>query len=76
MKEFESDLRQALALDPSNPEAQAGLIWFFGNRGQWAELSAEIDGAVRDNPTNTMVLAKAAQTLPYLAVEPQHVVQG
>jgi TolB-like protein len=63
---FESDWRQALALDPSNADAQAGLIFCLGYRGQWAELSREIDSAVRDNPTNNLVLSQAAGQLPYL----------
>ncbi len=66
IKEFESDLRRALALDPSNATAHAGLIRYFADMGQWAELSAEIDGAVRDNPTNNLVLTIAAQQLPAL----------
>jgi adenylate cyclase len=63
-KEFESDLRQALALDPSNARAHAGLIRYFADEGQWTELSAEIDRAVRENPTNTLVLSTAAEQLP------------
>ena len=59
-RNLRSDLRLALALDPSNADAHAGLIWYFANKGQWAESSAEIDGAVRDNPTNTLVLANTA----------------
>jgi tetratricopeptide (TPR) repeat protein len=66
IKEFESDLRLALALDPSNADAHAGLIVYFGNMGQWAELSSEIDRTVRDNPTNNNVLTHALQQLPYL----------
>jgi adenylate cyclase len=66
IKEFESDLRLALALDPSNAEAHAGLIRYFADRAQWTELSAEIDRAVRDNPTNNIVLSVAAQQLRYL----------
>ena len=66
IKEFESDLRLALALDPSNADAHAGLIRYFADMGQWAELSAEIDRAVRDNPTNNLVLSIAAEQLPYL----------
>jgi adenylate cyclase len=62
-KEFESDLRQALALDPSLYSAHAGLIRYFADTGQWTELSAEIDRAVRDNPTNTLVLSTAAEQL-------------
>ena len=56
----------ALALDPSNASAHAGLIQYFADNGQWAELSAEIDRAVRDNPTNNLVLLEAALQLPYL----------
>jgi tetratricopeptide (TPR) repeat protein len=66
IKEFESDWRQALALDPSNADAHAGLIWYFAYKGQWAELSGEIDSAVRDNPTNNLVLSQACVQLPYL----------
>jgi TolB-like protein len=66
MKEFESDLRLALALDPPNADAHAGLIRYFADKGQWAETSAEIDRSVRDNPTNNMVLSFAAQQMPYL----------
>jgi tetratricopeptide (TPR) repeat protein len=64
IKEFESDLRQALALDPSLYSAHAGLIRYFADTGQSAELSAEIDHAVRDNPINTLVLSTAAEQLP------------
>jgi adenylate cyclase len=63
--EFKSDLRLALALDPSSAAAHAGLIKYFADMGQWAELSAEIDRAVRDNPTNNLVLSNAASQLPY-----------
>ena len=66
IKEFESDWRLALALDPSNADAHAGLIWYFAYEGQWAELSAEIDRTVRDNPTNNIVLSQASAQLPYL----------
>ena len=66
IKESESDWRLALALDPSNADAHAGLIWYFAYKGQWTELSAEIDSAVRDNPTNNLVLSQAAVQLPYL----------
>ncbi len=76
MKEFESDLRLALALDPSNADAQAGLIQYFAVQGRWAETSAEIDRAVRDNPTNNMVLANAAQQLPYLGRPEEGVADG
>jgi adenylate cyclase len=65
IKEFESDLRQALALDPSLYSAHAGLIRYFADTGQSAELSAEIDRAVRENPTNTLVLSTAAEQLPF-----------
>ena len=64
IKEFESDLRLALALDPSNADAHAGLIRYFGDKGQWAELSAEIDRAVRDNPTNNLVLSSCRRAAP------------
>ena len=66
IKEFESDLRIALALDPSNAGAHAGLIHYFADNGQWAELSAEIDRAVRDNPANNLVLSEAALQLAFL----------
>ncbi len=48
------------------PGAHAGLIRYFADKGQWTELSAEIDRAVRDNPTNNLVLSDAAQQLPFL----------
>ena len=63
--EFESDLRKALALDPSNAGGHAALIFFFAAKGQWEELSAEIDRAVQNNPTNNLVLSNAAAQLPY-----------
>jgi tetratricopeptide (TPR) repeat protein len=66
IKEFETDLRQALALDPSYPPAHAALMRYFADKGQWAELSAEIDRTVRDNPTNNVVLTLAAEQLPSL----------
>ena len=53
-------------LDPSNAGAHAGLIRYFGDKGQWTELSAEIDRSVRDYPTNNLVLSVAAQQLPFL----------
>jgi adenylate cyclase len=65
LKEFESDLREALALDPSNAAAHAGLIKYFADMGRWAELSDEIDRALHDNPTNNLVLSNAAAQLPY-----------
>jgi adenylate cyclase len=66
MKEFESDLRTALALDPSNADAQAGLMMCLAMEGRWAETSAVMERALRDNPTNNLVLANAAAQLPYL----------
>jgi TolB-like protein len=66
IEEFESDLRRALGLDPSNAGAHAGLIRYFGDKGQWTELSAEIDRSVRDYPTDNLVLSVAAQQLPFL----------
>jgi tetratricopeptide (TPR) repeat protein len=62
-KEFEKDMRQSLALDPSNYSAQAGMILYFADMGQWTELSAEIDRALRDHPRNTTVLKGAASNL-------------
>ncbi|HEY3721636.1 MAG TPA: adenylate/guanylate cyclase domain-containing protein [Roseiarcus sp.] len=64
--QFEADLRMALALDPSNPEAHAGLIRYYSDKGQFAECAAEIDLALRDNPTNIAVLIVAAQQLSFL----------
>ena len=61
-----SDLRLALSLDPSNAGAHAGLIRYFADKGQWTELSDEIDRSVRDYPTNNLVLSDAAQQLPFL----------
>jgi hypothetical protein len=66
IKVFESDLRLALTLDSSNVEAHAGLIRYFADKGQWTELSAEIDRSVHDNLTNNLVLSVAAQQLPAL----------
>jgi TolB-like protein/class 3 adenylate cyclase len=66
IEEFESNLRLALSLDPSNAGAHAGLIRYFGDKGQWTELSAEIDRSVRDYPANNLVLSVAAQQLPFL----------
>jgi adenylate cyclase len=65
-KEVESDLRQALALDPFNADAHAGRIAYLSTEGRWAETSAEIDRALRDNPANTLVLSVSAAQLPYL----------
>jgi adenylate cyclase len=65
-KEVESDLRQALALDPFNADARAGRIAYLATEGRWAETSAEIDRALRDNPANTLVLSVSAAQLPYL----------
>ena len=66
IEDFESNLRLALALDPSNAGAHAGLIRYLGDKGQWTELSAEIDRSVRDYPANNLVLSVAAQQLPFL----------
>jgi hypothetical protein len=65
-KEVESDLRQALALDPFNADAHAGRIAYLSTEGRWAETSAEIDRAMRDNPANTLVLSVSAAQLPHL----------
>jgi hypothetical protein len=46
MREFESDLRPALALDPSNADAQAGLMLFLSLEGRFAEASEHF-GLVR-----------------------------
>ena len=65
-REFEGDLRKALALDSSNADAQAGMILFFALEGSFGETSVAIDRALRDNPTNNLVLAVASSQLPYL----------
>jgi adenylate cyclase len=65
-KEVETDLRLALALDPFNADAHAGQIVYLATEGRWAETSAEIDHALRDNPANTLVLSVSAAQLPYL----------
>jgi TolB-like protein/class 3 adenylate cyclase len=65
IKEFESDLRQALALDPSNADAEAGLMLYLALEGRFAELPAATDRALRDNPTYNLVLVTAAGQLPY-----------
>jgi TolB-like protein/class 3 adenylate cyclase len=65
-REFESDLRKALALDSSNADAQAGMILLFSLKGSFGETSVAIDRALRDNPTNNLVLAVASAQLPYL----------
>ena len=66
VKEFENDLRRALALDPYNADAQAGLILFLALEGGFGELSTAIARALRDNPTNNLVLVVASAQLPYL----------
>jgi adenylate cyclase len=66
IREFESDLRLALSLDPSNVDAHAGLMRYLGDTGQFTEASAEIDRTVRDNPTNNNVLTIALAELVYL----------
>jgi adenylate cyclase len=66
VKEMASDFRLSLGLDPSNYSAQAGLILYSALMGQWPELAADIERAMRDNPTNTLVLQQAALQLPYL----------
>jgi hypothetical protein len=38
----------------------------LSTEGRWAETSAEIDRALRDNPANTLVLSVSAAQLPYL----------
>jgi tetratricopeptide (TPR) repeat protein len=65
-KELEKDMRLALALDPSNASAHAGLIQYLADTGQWTELSAEIDRALQDHPRNLSVLTQAAAQLPCL----------
>ncbi len=65
-KEVESDLRLALALDPSNADAHAGQIVYLATEGRWVETSAEIDRALHDSPVNTLVLSISAAQLPYL----------
>ena len=58
---FEGDLRLALALDPSNAEAHAGLIRYFGDTGQFTARSVRRDPIVpcATNPTNNNVLTIA-----------------
>jgi adenylate cyclase len=65
-KEFEKDMRFALALDPSNASAHAGLIQYFADNGQWTELSAEMDRALKEHPRDGTVLWQAALQLPAL----------
>ncbi len=65
-KEFEKDMRLALALDPSNVGAHAGLIQYFADMGQWTELSAEIDRALQEHPRNGLVLYEAGMQLSAL----------
>jgi adenylate cyclase len=65
-EEFEKDMRRAQALDPSDYSAHAGMMMYFGDMGQWTELTAEIDRALEDHPRNTVVLWGAATLLPFL----------
>jgi adenylate cyclase len=65
LDEFGKDVRQALALDPYNDLAHAGLIEYLADKGQWTELSAEIDSAVKDHPGNVLVVWEAAEQLAY-----------
>jgi TolB-like protein len=65
-EEFGKDMRMAQSLDPTQYSAHAGMIQYFADMGQWAEASAEIDRALRDHPTNAVVLLVAAGALPYL----------
>ena len=65
-EEFEKDMRRAQALDPSDYSAHAGMMMYFGDMGQWTELTAEIDRALGDHPRNTVVLWGAATLLPFL----------
>ena len=64
--QFESDVRIALALDPTSTEAHAALMKYYGDKGQFEECSAEIDLALRGNPRNIVVLTLAAQNLPFV----------
>ena len=59
-------MRFALALDPSNASAHAGLIQYFADMGQWTELSAEMDRALQEHPRDGTVLWQAALQLPAL----------
>jgi tetratricopeptide (TPR) repeat protein len=65
-KEFEKDIRLALALDPTNVDAHAGLIQYLADMGQWTETSAELDRALQDHPRNIEILLQAAAQLPCL----------
>jgi TolB-like protein/class 3 adenylate cyclase len=62
-KELEKDMRRALALDPSNASAHAGLIQYLADQAQWTEASAEIDRALQDHPRDVAVLWEVASQL-------------
>jgi TolB-like protein/class 3 adenylate cyclase len=60
MQAMERDANQALVLDPYDAEARITLAFYLGTRGRIQESDAQIDAALRANPTNPQVLVAAA----------------
>jgi tetratricopeptide (TPR) repeat protein len=63
MQAMERDANQALVLDPYDAEARIALAFYLSRRGRFQESDAQIDAALRANPTNPDVLIVAASEL-------------
>jgi hypothetical protein len=63
---MESDFRLALALDPSNYSAQAGLILYFALMGQRPGIGRRNRARYTRQSDITLVLQNVALQLPYL----------
>lgn len=66
MAEAERFARMAIAIDPADAEGHVvlgdKLIWYGG----FAESAAELDRALRLNPSSSDVMVKSAMAMPYL----------
>jgi len=65
MRAMEVDARQAIALDPYDAEARVALAFYLSGRGRFEEANAQVQAALRANPTNAQVLVVSSAMLAW-----------
>lgn len=63
MRAMGADARQAVELDPQDPEARAVLAFHLSMLGRFDESEAQIRAALKANPANSQVLVAASAVL-------------
>src|SRR5215469_88004 len=63
MQAMGADARQAVELDPQDPETRAVLAFHLSMLGRFDESEAQIRAALQANPVNSQVLVAAASVL-------------